>query len=207
LSSEPNVLPKVAEGDKAAVAECLDRYGGLIWSLARRFCSDGQQAEDAVHDIFLKLWSVADRFDPAIASEVTFVAMIARRHLIDLRRKKAWPTTATDFDALANTQMDVAERAEINEEASKAQQVLHSLPPEQQQVIKLSVYDGMSHAHISEATGISLGTVKTHLRRGMMKLRDTLFTSTSRAPKFASAIPSDSVGNHQASNFGKGGVQ
>ncbi len=207
MSSEATVLPKVAVGDQVAIAECLDRYGGLIWSLARRFCSDSHQAEDAVHDIFLKLWSVADRFDPAIASEVTFVAMIARRHLIDMRRKKSWPTSATDFDALTVTQMDVAERAEINDEALQAQQVLSSLPPEQQQVIKLSVYDGMSHANISDATGISLGTVKTHLRRGMMKLRETLFTSSNRAPKFASAIASDSVGTRQPSNLGKGGVQ
>ena len=83
MTIESPVLPRVATGESAAVAECLNRYGNLVWSLARRSCPDVQAAEDAVQDIFLKLWTVADRFDPEIASESTFVAMIARRRLID----------------------------------------------------------------------------------------------------------------------------
>ena len=176
LTSDTPVLPKVALGEPAAVADCLNRYGNLVWSLARRSCPDVQAAEDAVQDIFLKLWTVADRFDPEIASESTFVAMIARRRLIDLSRKRSWNTTgAIELDSFKNPEMDAAARSEINDEAAKAQQLLGQLPADQQQVIKLSVYDGLSHSRISEATGLSLGTVKTHLRRGMMKLRSALF--------------------------------
>jgi len=176
LTSDSPVLPKVALGEPAAVADCLNRYGNLVWSLARRSCPDTQAAEDAVQDIFLKLWTVADRFDPAIASESTFVAMIARRRLIDLSRKKSWRTTgAVELDSFSNQEMDAASRSEINDEAAKAQQLLNQLPDDQQRVIRLSVYDGLSHSRIAEATGLSLGTVKTHLRRGMMKLRTALF--------------------------------
>ena len=176
LSAESPVLPKVATGEPAAVAECLKRYGNLVWSLARRSCPDLQTAEDAVQDIFLKLWTVADRFDPTIASESTFVAMIARRRLIDLSRKKSLkPTGAVELDYLTHSDMDASSRVEINEEAAKARVLLSELPTDQQQVIKLSVYDGLSHSRIAEATGLSLGTVKTHMRRGMMKLRKSLF--------------------------------
>lgn len=177
LSADTPVLPKVALGEPSAVAECLNRYGNLVWSLARRSCPDAQAAEDAVQDIFLKLWTIADRYDPEIASEATFIAMIARRRLIDLSRKKSWPTTgAIDLDSFANREQDAAERLETTDEAAKAAAVLEELPPAQRQVIKLSVYDGLSHSKIADSTGLSLGTVKTHLRRGMMKLRSTLFS-------------------------------
>jgi len=89
LTDETPLLPKVARGDQTAVVECLKRYQNLVWSLARRSCVDRESAEDAVQDIFLKLWKIADRYDASVASETTFVAMIARRTLIDLSRKRS----------------------------------------------------------------------------------------------------------------------
>ncbi|MEM9942442.1 MAG: sigma-70 family RNA polymerase sigma factor [Planctomycetota bacterium] len=176
--SETPVLPRVALGEPAAVKDCLDRYGNLVWSLARRSCPDAQAAEDAVQDIFLKLWTVADRFNPEIASETTFVAMIARRRLIDLSRKRSWPkSSGIELDHFQTTEKDAASRMEVVDEAAKAAKMLETLPLAQQNVIKLSVYEGLSHSKIAERTGLSLGTVKTHLRRGMIKLRKALFPS------------------------------
>ena len=83
-----NVLHRVAAGDRAAVRECLARYGGLVWSLVRRSTSDAAEAEDAVQEIFVDVWQSASRFDPAVASEATFIAMIARRRLIDRARRR-----------------------------------------------------------------------------------------------------------------------
>src|SRR5215813_10857739 len=85
-ASELALLARVAGGDPGAVRDCLARYGGLVWSIARRF--EGGDAEDAVQEIFLDLWRSAARFDPQIASEPAFVAMIARRRLIDRRRTR-----------------------------------------------------------------------------------------------------------------------
>ena len=176
VSSETPLLPRVAGGDPTAVAECLERYKNLVWSLARRSCPDVESAEDAVQDIFLKLWKIADRFDAAIASETTFVAMIARRSLIDLSRKKSWKMTNTiELDNFLSVEMEAARRAELNDEAAKAAKLLDQLPDDQKQVIRLSVYDGLSHSRIAETTGLSLGTVKTHIRRGLTKLRQSLF--------------------------------
>ncbi|MHC4784427.1 MAG: RNA polymerase sigma factor, partial [Planctomycetota bacterium] len=82
-----SLLQRVAAGDMAAMQECIDEYGGLIWSLARRFCPSPAEAEDAVQEVFIALWENASRFDDSKGTEVTFVAMIARRRLIDSGRK------------------------------------------------------------------------------------------------------------------------
>ena len=87
-----SVLKRIAEGDESAVKECLSRYGGLVWSLARRFCASTGDAEDAVQLIFTEIWKSAHRFDPSLSSEKNFVAMIARRLLISrLRSAKRQP--------------------------------------------------------------------------------------------------------------------
>ena len=82
-----SVLQRVAAGDMAAMQECIDEYGGLIWSLARRFCASPADAEDATQEVFIALWENAGKFDESKGAEVTYVAMIARRRLIDSGRK------------------------------------------------------------------------------------------------------------------------
>ncbi len=186
LNSDPPVLPDVAAGSPEAIETCLDRYGGLVWSLARRNCPDEQSAEDAVQDIFIKLWQVADRYDAKVASEATFVAMIARRRLIDLYRKRRGDSkVAVDSESLDFQQdehRDAASRAELNDDARQAEDFLAQLPVQQQHVIRLSVYDGLSHTRIAEATGLALGTVKTHIRRGLGELQRRLFAAGARDP-------------------------
>ncbi len=178
MSQSTTLLSRIASGDESAVAECLDCYGGLVWSLARRFSPDPQAAEDAVQDIFVNVWKVADRFDPEIAAEKTFVAMIARRRLIDISRKKSWPDPSEfEFEKISSRELSGPEQAELTDEAAKAASLLAELPADQQNVIRLSIYDGLSHSKIADLTGLSLGTVKTHIRRGLTKLRKALFPS------------------------------
>ncbi|MBT8477709.1 MAG: sigma-70 family RNA polymerase sigma factor, partial [Gemmatimonadetes bacterium] len=82
------LLIRVAGGDQAAVRGCLDIFGPLVWSLARRFTVTSEDAEDAVQEIFTDVWRSADRFERNRATAHGFVAMIARRRLIDRRRKE-----------------------------------------------------------------------------------------------------------------------
>ena len=81
------VLERVGAGEAEAVRECIDRFSGLIWSLARRAGLNGAEAEDSVQEIFVEIWKSAGRYRPEIASETAFVATIARRRLIDARRR------------------------------------------------------------------------------------------------------------------------
>jgi len=174
-SATDYLLPLIADGDREAVQECIDRYGGLVWSLARRFTSTEADAEDATQDIFLDIWKSASRFNPDVASETTFIAMIARRRLIDRRRKASRrPQSEVLFeDSLTSSDLD-GEPVELRDEAGIAVRELRKLSEDQQKVLRLSIFQGLTHERIAEATGMPLGTVKTHARRGLIKLRDLL---------------------------------
>jgi RNA polymerase sigma-70 factor (ECF subfamily) len=87
-----SLLQRVASGDMAAMQSCMDTYGGLMWSLARRFCPTATEAEDAVQEAFISVWENAQRYDPSKGAEVTFVAMIARRRRFE--RRNAHPKRA-----------------------------------------------------------------------------------------------------------------
>lgn len=173
------ILNRIAEGDSEAVQECLDQYGGLVWSLARRLTNTESDAEDAVQEIFVEIWRKAERYDPNIAAESTFIAMLARRRLIDrLRRSKRDPTTGLDNIDVEST-IDLSRDLEVSDEASRALEQVKQLPPDQSKVILMGVYDGMSHSKIAAAIGMPLGTVKTNMRRGLLRLRETLTAAKS----------------------------
>lgn len=169
------ILQRIASGDRTAVDACLKTYGGLVWSIARKMLRNTEEAEDAVQEIFIDVWKNADRFDPTRASETTFVAMIARRRLID---KIRYSTRRISADSLDDVLLEPFTRADkqmqTSIEAQQAAEAMRSLRPEQQQVLRLSIVQGMSHQEISDATGMPLGTVKTHARRGLIQVREFL---------------------------------
>jgi RNA polymerase sigma factor (sigma-70 family) len=174
-----SLLHRVAARDAAAIRECLDRYGALVWSLARRMSPSPTEAEDAVQEIFLDLWQSAGRFDPGIATEAGFVAMIARRRLIDRhrRRQRRWDTEPLP-EVLSEPQGQGGPRQEVCAEAALAARAMEQLRPEQRAVLVLSC-QGMSHEEIATAMGMPLGTVKAHVRRGLSRVRQALVGSPS----------------------------
>ncbi|MCB9898582.1 MAG: sigma-70 family RNA polymerase sigma factor [Planctomycetes bacterium] len=176
--TEP-LLPRVASGDPAAVREVLDRYGGLLWSLARRFLNDPTDAEDAVQEIVIELWRHAERFDPSLASETTFVAMVARRRLIDrVRGKMRQPPSEPMFEEDLRAGEVPPDRLEVADEVARVTAALATLPEAQQRSVRLAVFDGLTHQRISEMLELPLGTVKSHIRRGLIGLREKLGVTT-----------------------------
>lgn len=169
------LLQRVARNDPSAFQAVIDQFGGLVWSLARRFTFDAADAEDAVQEVFLDVWKSAARYDPAVAAEATFVAMIARRRLIDRARKAGRQAPAQPLG-----ESDPVERragtnaADVGEDAARAADALNSLTEEQQRVLRLSIFQGLSHDQIAQATGLPLGTVKTHCRRGLIRIRERI---------------------------------
>lgn len=169
------ILKRIASGDRSAVQDCLDKYGGLVWSLARKMLRGSDDAEDVVQEIFIDIWKNAERFDEAQASETTFVAMIARRRLIDRIRYSSRRISA---DSLEDVVREPANRSDqkiqLSVEAGQVAEAMRTLRPEQQQVLQLSIVQGLSHQEIADATGMPLGTVKTHARRGIIQAREFL---------------------------------
>jgi len=169
------ILKRIAAGDETAVPDCLDKYGGLVWSIARKLLRNSDDAEDVVQEIFVDIWKNAVRFDETKSSEVTFIAMIARRRLIDKIRHTSRRISA---DSLEDVVVEPSSRADktlqTSIEAQQAAQAMNTLRPEQQEVLRLSIVEGMSHQEIAQTTGIPLGTVKTHARRGLLQVREFL---------------------------------
>ena len=173
--SDDSILKRVAAGDAAAVNECLERYGDLVWSLARRFLGNQADAEDAVQEIFIDIWSSAGRFDPGIASEVAFISTIARRRLIDrLRKKERRPAMDSYEDSLPAQQKGEPSRLEDHAEVEKIARVIDEMDDASRQVLSLAVYEGYSHSEIANRLDMPLGTVKTRVRRGLIYIRDQL---------------------------------
>ena len=170
------LLPAVAAGDRLAMEACLDRYEGLVWSLARRFLGVTPEAEDAVQEVFIELWRAAGAFDPALGSEPGFVGMVARRRLIDVRRRQSRRPSTEPLDQMTEEPLVEAGAgvAQLDDEACRALRVLKGLPEEQRRMMEWSLAHGWSHQEISRKTGTPLGTVKTLIRRGLQRVREAL---------------------------------
>jgi RNA polymerase sigma-70 factor (ECF subfamily) len=189
-TGEAPLLPAVARREDGSVQAFIDRYGGAIWSLSRRIWNGNADAEDATQEVFVEIWRHADRFDPQAGSEWTFVLTIARRRLIDrLRRVTRRKDLAvghmvageSDVDPSRQVEADAeqgpAEVAERGEQAAAAIRALARLSEEQRTVLRLSVFEGLSYPEIGEHLSMPLGTVKTHARRGLIRLREILHAS------------------------------
>ena len=175
MSTDDSLLERIANGDRNAVALCIQRYSGLVWSLARRFIANEADAEEAVQDVFIELWSKAKRFDAQKSGEATFVSLVARRRLIDrARREQRVPDSQPLADAEHLLSRDGHAIIEASAETRRIMNVLESMNPDQQQVVRMSTWLGMTHQAIADQTHLPLGTVKSHLRRGLSRIREQL---------------------------------
>ena len=170
-----NLLVEVATGDSKAFEELTKKYGNLIWSIARRYLSNQAEAEDAVQEIFLALWQSASRFDANKGSEITFIATIARRRLIDgLRKNNKHKILQSIDDSISNDVFQQKSNLEKNAELSLAIGILETLEKKDQELLSLSIYQGYSHVEIAKLLNLPLGTVKTKIRRNLMKIREKI---------------------------------
>ena len=169
------VLKRIADGDSTAVKDCLQQYGGLVCSMARRMLHSVEDADEVVQDIFVELWQKAGRFEPSRGTEATFITMVARRRIIDRQRRagRGPDVTAIVDDAQVVGSSDHS-YAEINDEAAVAKACMGKLKADERQVLELSIFHGLSQSKIADRTGMPLGTVKTNARRGLMRLRELM---------------------------------
>ena len=172
--ASPSLLQQIAAGDNGAVSQVIDAYGALVWSLARKYFGRSAEAEDAVQDAFVAVWKAADRYDPEVAGESTYIAMIARRRMIDQLRKQGRRVAAQPLEGSPEPEADIANQLADQEQVATVLSAIDELDPPQPEVIRHSLMDGLTHSEIAEKTGLPLGTVKTHIRRGLIKVRQAL---------------------------------
>lgn len=178
-----SVLQRIAGGDSSAVRDCIEQYGALVWSLARRLSRTHADAEDATQEIFLDIWRSAGRFDPAQGSDQVFIAMIARRRLIDRLRKTSAEPPMDPVEMLDQVAAsDGGGNGETLSEADHAMRALAELRPEQRQVLELGLLHGLSQSEIAARLDMPLGSVKSFMRRGLIKVRDFMNVQPSAVP-------------------------
>jgi RNA polymerase sigma-70 factor (ECF subfamily) len=175
LTAEKPILERVAEGDQSAVGDFIDRYGDLVWSLARRYLGNHSDAEDAVQEIFIEIWNSAGRYDRNVASEVAFISTITRRRLIDrLRQFERRPGLESIDDQIGARQPAIPTTLDDDAEVALVERVLADMEPEHRDILAMSLYQGYSHSEIADRLDMPLGTVKTRVRRGLIHVREQL---------------------------------
>lgn len=183
------LLQRIASGDAAAVAACLEEYGGMIWGLADRYLRGfGDDLEDAVQEVFVEVWRSAGRYDSAMGGEPAFIATIAHRRLIDRQRRlQARRALQLDEEAVLLEAKPAlhATHAAATEETKRAAIAFDQLDNDEKQALWYALYRGFTHERIAEAINVPLGTVKTRIRRGLARMREILSTAPKSAAQTA----------------------
>ncbi|MHC4809285.1 MAG: RNA polymerase sigma factor [Planctomycetota bacterium] len=176
VERDPDLLlmHRVSTGDDAAIEELYDRFAPLVFKVAWQFHRGHAEAEDAVQEIFVRLWQTADRFDPARAKLVTWVMLIARRHLIDrLRRSSVRPRPSSIEGDVAGSDTGGSSRDPAMIEVGELLlERIRDLPRLQREVIERSYIQGYTLREVADQLEAPLGTIKSALSRGLARLRE-----------------------------------
>jgi RNA polymerase sigma factor (sigma-70 family) len=165
-----SVEQRLIAGDQTALRELFDTYGPMVLGLCRRLV--GPEAEDVVQQVFLDAWRSRARYDPERGSLGAWLARIARFKAIDhLRATARRPSVPTaDAGLTASREDDIA--AVVDQMVLT--RALEELPLARREVVELGFYQGLTHPEIAERLGLPLGTVKSHMRRGLESLQREL---------------------------------
>jgi RNA polymerase sigma-70 factor (ECF subfamily) len=175
--SVDQLLVAVAQGEHASFEALYDRTASKVFGLVRRVVRDAAQAEEVAQEVFLEVWRSAPAYDSSRGRGETWVLTIAHRRAVD-RVRSAQAATDRDLRAARrDVERDydvVSETVEARLESEAVREALGSLTAVQRQAVQLAYYGGYTHSEISVVLGVPLGTVKTRIRDGLIRLRDAM---------------------------------
>nr|WP_038470461.1 ECF RNA polymerase sigma factor SigK [Arthrobacter sp. PAMC 25486] len=167
----------VALGDEAAFEELYDAVAPRVFGLVRRVVRDPAQSQEVTQEVFVDIWTQASRFDADRGKAMSWILVIAHRRAVDKVRASQASSERDLRQGIKEYQEsydDVADTVESQLEAERVNKALESLTPPQQEAIRLAYYGGYTHQEVAELLKIPVGTVKTRIRDGMIRLRDRL---------------------------------
>lgn len=175
-SSDGDLLRAVSRGDESALAAVYDRYRLILFGLTMRILHDRQEAEDCLQEAFLQVWRRAGDFDEARGRAFTWLVTIARSRALDrLRAAGSRARIATEAAATGRDEIsDAAADAQRSERANTVRKALAELPEEQRNALLLAYFEGLTQTEIAARLSAPLGTIKTRMRAGLIRLRELL---------------------------------
>jgi len=172
------LLAAVAERDAAAFERLYNATRAKLYGVLLRILGRPELADEVMQETYLKVWNMADRFDPTVASPITWMVAMARNRAIDIVRKKGETSIEDEPDALnvsADSPPPLARR-EMTEELKRLLGCLGKLDPEKQRIVLLAYYSGWSRDQLAKKLDIPVNTIKTWLRRSLIEIRQCMGT-------------------------------
>jgi RNA polymerase sigma-70 factor, ECF subfamily len=177
VASKEVLLERVATGDRVAFGDLYDQTAPRVFGLIKRLLVDHSQSEEVTQEVFLEIWQSAARFDAARGAASTWILTMAHRRAVDRIRASQ---SSRDRDTkigirdFAPEYDHVAETVEVSIEHERVKRAMERLTALQRQAVSLAYYGGYSHSEVASMLDVPIGTVKTRLRDGMIRLRDEL---------------------------------
>jgi RNA polymerase sigma-70 factor (ECF subfamily) len=168
-------LAAVAWGDHAAFSAVYDAAAAAVLGAVRRVLRDPAQSEEVMQEVLLEVWRSAARFDPAAGSAHAWIMMLAHRRAVDRVRSEQKATERELRAARASIAYDeVTDAVEARLEQERVRRCLAALTDLQRESVTLAYYHGYSYPEVAKLLGVAVGTVKTRMRDGLIRLRDCL---------------------------------
>jgi len=171
-----SALARVASGDKLALETVYRDTSAKLLGVILRIVPDRVEAEDVLQEVYLRVWRKAASFDPAKASPITWLAAIARNRAIDRMRQGGGRTFVSDevIAAMPDSGLSASEAVEASEAAAGIEQCLGELEADRAGAVRLAFFEGLTYEALASRAGVPLGTMKSWIRRSLLKLRDCL---------------------------------
>jgi RNA polymerase sigma-70 factor, ECF subfamily len=171
--TDAELMRAIAAGDREAFCAFYDRHAGRAYALLSRLLPQGSDAEDVLQETFTQVWDRAGQYDPARATPLVWLLLIARSRARDLlRRQGRRPEVGGEAEPAVHA--DPAAALEQTDSRLRVCAALAQLPEEQLRALRLAFYGGLTHCEIADALALPLGTVKTRIRLGLARLRGLL---------------------------------
>jgi RNA polymerase sigma-70 factor (ECF subfamily) len=172
-----SALGRVAQKDAGALKDVYDATSAKLFGICLRILGDREEAEDALQEVYVKVWRSAASFDPARASPITWLATLARNRAIDNLRSSARSRGTAPIEAaldLPDPQKDAFSAAAEVQDRVRLTACIGELDQHQSSAIRSAFLDGATYGELAERSNIPLGTMKSWIRRGLLRLRECL---------------------------------